>query len=293
MASLIGQLILDGLGMGLIYVMLAAGLNLILVIPRIFFIAYGQLYMVGAYVVWGGVVLYKLPYFVTLACAVVSTTILGIGGYRLIFYYIQNVRWFFLANVVAAVGLMMVLQQAGLLFFGTESRGVPAAFPGMLRFGGLSISVEKVVLILLVLAMTMLLYVVLQKTKIGRAMRAVSFNSDVASLQGIDPIKTYMATMAIGSAMAGFAGGVMAPVYAVSPDMGHIIITVLLVIMLGGMGSMPGTVIGGLVLGMTSSFGYYFIGGGLAQILLFVVIGIILAFKPSGLLGGRGEAFKV
>ena len=289
MLSLIGQLVIDGLGMGLIYVMLSAGLVLILSIPRIFFVAYGQYYMLGAYVVWGSVVLLKLPYFVALGLAVVATGILGVISYRLIFYFIRDVKWFFLANVVAAIGLMMILNQLGLLIFGTSSRGMPSVFPGMVKVGGVKISLEKLILILLVLLVSMGLYYVLQKTKIGRAMRAVAYNADVASLQGVNPVMTYVVTMGIASALSGFAGGTMAPVYAISPDMGGIIINVLLVIILGGMGSLPGAVLGGLVMGMTLSFGYYFVGGGLAQILLFIVIGIVLIFRPGGLLGRAGE----
>jgi len=293
MFSLIGQLIIDGLGMGLVYSLLAAGLVLILDIPRIFFIAYGQFYMIGAYVVWGSMVLLKLPFFVSLVLALLTTGILGILSYRLIFYYNQYLENNFLVNMVAAVGLMMVLQQGSLLVFGTESRGLTSVFPGVLEVGGMHISAEKLVLIFLALSVTIALYLLLQKTRLGRAMRAVSFRADVASLQGVNPTGAYLATMAIGCALSGFAGGIMAPVYAVSPEMGNVILTVLLVIMLGGMGSVLGAILGGLVLGMTLSFGYFFIGGGLTQILLFVVIGIILFFKPGGLLGQPREELSV
>jgi branched-chain amino acid transport system permease protein len=289
MVSLFGQLIVDGLGMGLVYVMLSSGLVLILSIPRIFFIAYGQFYMLGAYVVWGSLVVLRLPYFVALGLAVIATGVLGVISYRLIFYFMRNAKWFFLANAVAAIALMMILNQLGLLIFGTSSRGVPNVFPGMVEVGGVKISLEKLVLILLVLLVSGVLYFVVQKTKTGRAMRAVAFNADVASLQGIHPVTTYVTTMGIASALSGFAGGIMAPVYAISPDMGSIIINVLLVIILGGIGSLPGAVLGGLVLGMTMSFGYYIVGGGLAQILLYAVIGVILIFRPGGLLGRSGE----
>ncbi len=289
MLSLAGQLIIEGLGIGLVYVLLAAGLVLILNIPRVFFIAYGQFYMLGAYILWGGTVLFKLPFFISLILSILATGILGAISYRLIFYYIQNVRDNFLPIIVAAMGLMMIMQQGALLVFGTSSHGMQSEFPGLIEFGDIIVSVEKLVLIILALLVTGILYVLLQKTKIGRAMRAVSFRADISSLQGINPTLVYMVTMGVGCALSGFAGGIMAPVYAVSPDMGGIILTVLLVIMLGGMGSMLGAVLGGLILGLTLSFGHYFIGADLAQIALFLVIGIILFFKPGGLLGNPGE----
>jgi branched-chain amino acid transport system permease protein len=116
-------------------------------------------------------------------------------------------------------------------------------------------------------------------------MRAVSFNPDVAALQGVNSNKIYLLSMAIGCALAGFAGGIMAPVFALYPGMGAITLLILLVVILGGIGSMLGAIIAGLILGITLSFGQYFIGSGLAQILFFVVIGFIMFFRPGGLLG--------
>jgi branched-chain amino acid transport system permease protein len=289
MFSLIGQLAIEGLGMGLIYVLLAAGLVLILNVPRVFFIAYGQFYMVGAYTVWGATVLLEMPFIISLILSVIVTGVLGAVSYRIIFHYIQNVRDNFLPIIVSAIGLMMIMQQGALLVFGTSSRGMPSAFPGMIEMGEMRLSVEKLVLIIFGLLVTGILYLIIQKTKIGLAMRAVSFRSDVSALQGINPKRIYMVTMGVGCALSGFAGGVMAPVYAVSPDMGGVILTVMLVIMLGGMGSMMGAVLGGIILGMTLSFGHYFIGAEMAEITLFLLIGIILFFRPGGLLGKSVE----
>lgn len=183
----------------------------------------------------------------------------------------------------------MIIAQAALLAFGTEARGMPSIFPGIVNIGGITISVEKIVLVALTLAVLIGLNIFLQKTNSGRAMRAVSFNADVAALQGVSANMTCLATMAVGCGLAGFAGGLMAPVFALSPGMGAITIFVLFVVMLGGIGSMVGAILAGLILGMTLSFGQFFIGSGLSQILFFVVIFIILYFRPGGLLG-KAEA---
>jgi branched-chain amino acid transport system permease protein len=95
--------------------------------------------------------------------------------------------------------------------------------------------------------------------------------------------------MAVGCALAAFAGGIMAPVFAISPGMGMIVLLILLVVMLGGIGSMPGAIVAGLILGITLSFGQYFIGTGVAQILFFAVIGLITYFRPGGLFGQPPE----
>jgi len=282
--TLLGQLIIDGIVTGLVYVILAVGLVLILSVSRIFFIAYGQFYMLGAYIVWGSLTRWEIPYFLGLLMAIVATAILGMLCYQLIFRYVQY-RGGFLSNIVAAIGLMMIMGQAGLLIFGTIARSVPPVFPGIISVAGISIPVEKLVLVSLTLIIAVAAFFVYEKMKVGRAMRAVSLNPEAATMQGVKPNMVYLATMGFGCALAGFGGGVMAPVYVIYPEMGsNIILSVLLVIMLGGMDSMLGAVLGGLVLGITLVFGQYFLGN-LAQIFLFVVIGIILFFRPGGLLG--------
>jgi branched-chain amino acid transport system permease protein len=180
---------------------------------------------------------------------------------------------------------MMLMSQATLFVVGTEARGIPSVIRGIIDVGGVRISYEKVMLIVLTLAVLVGLHLLLQKTKIGRAMRAVSFNSDVAALQGVNADLVYLGTMAVGCALAGFAGGVMAPVFAVSPKMGGVTLLIILVVMLGGVGSMPGAIFSGLILGLTLSFGQYFLESGVAQIIFFAVIAIILFFKPGGLFG--------
>jgi branched-chain amino acid transport system permease protein len=289
MATLLCQLVLDGMGMGLIYVMLAVGLVLIMSVSRIFFIAYGQFYMIGAYVAWGVISMMKLPFVVSLCIAVLATTVLGLLSYRFIFHYIQSIENTFLSMIVAAIGLMMVLGQGGLIAFGTVARGIPSVMPGIVSVGGITVPVEKLVLMGLSLIVTFGLFFLYEKTNIGRAMRAVAFRPDAASLQGVNTERIYLVTMGIGCGLAGFAGGIMAPVYVVYPEMGSdVILSVLLIVMLGGRGSMVGAVLGGLVFGLTLSFGQYFVGR-LAQLLLFVTIGILVFFRPGGLLGRATE----
>ena len=183
----------------------------------------------------------------------------------------------------------MLIGQAALLAFGTSSRGIGSVFADVLDLAGVRIPVEKIVLIVLALAVLVALHLLLKRTNVGRAMRAVSFSAEVAALQGVNCNRAYLAAMVLGCGLAGFAGGVMAPVFAVSPLMGMITLVVLLVVILGGIGSMTGAIVAGLILGLTLSFGQYFIGSGIAQILFFVVIGLVLFFRPGGLFGQPGE----
>ena len=283
------QLIIDGTGMGLIYVILAAGLVLMMKVSGILLIAYGEFFTIGAMSVWAGVSLLKLPYLVSLPFAVAVTALCALLSYRLIFHYIQRRERKFLAQIVAAVGLMLIVGQTTLLIFGTLPRKVPSIVTGVVRGSGITISVEKILLMVIAFVVTLALVLFYEKTRTGRAMRAVAFNAEVAALQGVNTNRIYMATMVISGALAGFAGGIMAPVYQVHPEMGReIFFSILLVVMLGGMGSIAGAVLGGIVLGITLSFSLYF-AGGISQILLFIIIGIILFFRPGGLLGSRAQ----
>ena len=289
MLSLFGQLVFDGLTIGLVYVILAAGLVFILSITEILFIAYGQFYMIGAYGVWYAVNLLHLPYFLSLIVGVIVTAALGILSYILIFRRLHTVEGRFLSNLTAALGLSMMLSQGGLLVFGTYPRSIPTVFKGSFTELGITFSVDKIALICMGIGVTVILFWLYERTKIGRAMRAVSYQPEVASLHGVNANRIYLVAMGLGTGLAGFAGAIIAPSYGINPQMGNnILLSVLLMTMLGGMDSLLGAVVGGVIVGLVLSFGQFYIGG-LVQIVLFVVIGIIIFFRPAGILGRRAD----
>jgi branched-chain amino acid transport system permease protein len=287
MLSLFGQLIIDGLAMGLVYIMLAAGFVLILSTCEIFFIAYGAFYTIGAYAAWYAVDSFHLPYLLGLVLGTIISGLIGLISYILIFQRVQKIQARFLATITAALGLSIIMGQGSLLIFGTTPRSIPTVFEGMINVAGVTISADKLALITLGILITFATFFVYEKTKLGRGMRAVSFVPEAAALQGINANRIYMITFMVGTALAGFAGGIIAPSYGISSTMGNNIITsILLMTMLGGMDSLLGAVAGGLVIGQVLSFGQYFIGG-TVQIILFGVVAIIIYFKPQGLLGRK------
>jgi branched-chain amino acid transport system permease protein len=134
-------------------------------------------------------------------------------------------------------------------------------------------------------SITLMLFWVHEKTNLGRAMRAISFDPAVAALQGVNFNLINQTTFGIATALAGFAGGIIAPTYGMNTQMGTtVILMVLMMVLLGGMDSLTGAVVGGLVVGEILSFGQFFIGSSI-QIVLFVIIGIVLYFRPWGLMG--------
>ena len=282
---LAGQLIFDGFAMGLVFVILACGLVLITSVCRILFMAYGLFYTIGAYTTWSCIEYLSLPYAAALLVGLVASGMLGIVCYVLVLHRLQKLEGGFLATLIASMGLLMLLNQGSIHLFGTQMRSIPPFFPGILDLGGITITYSKVFLIGLSIATTLLLFVIYEKTAVGRSMRAVSFMPEGAALQGMNSTRIYVITMGLGTALAGFAGGAIAPAYSISPDMGaNVVWTVLLMMMLGGMDSLLGAVIGGVVIGQILSFGQYYIGSSV-QIVVLVFVGLILYFKPTGLLG--------
>jgi branched-chain amino acid transport system permease protein len=283
------QLAFDGLTIGLIYVILAAGLVLILSVTEIFFVAYGQFYMWGAYIAWYSVDRFHLPYLVGVVIAVVAAAVFGLASYVFIFQRMQRADNRFLITVTAALGISLILAQAVLLVFGTQPKSIPNVFSGAFDVGGVHMEVKKLALIGMGVLVTVVLFLVYEKTRLGRAMRAVSLNPDVAAIHGINPTRIFLLTMGIGCALAGLAGALLAPAYNLSSGMGdNVIASVLLMTMLGGMDSLLGAVFGGLVVGQILSFGQYYVHQ-MNVVYLFLFIGLVIYFRPNGLLGRRSD----
>jgi branched-chain amino acid transport system permease protein len=282
---LIGQLFFDGLSAGLVFVILAAGLVLIASVDRILFMAYGSFYAIGAYATWFAFEQLHLPYFIALVIGVLGVAILGMLSYILIFQRLQLSKGGFLATLIASMGLSMILSQGILLVFGNLPQKIPPIFPGMLDFWGIRITNDRLFIICVGVLITVILFWVYERTALGRSLRTVAFKPEVASLMGINNNRIYIVTLGLGTLLAGIAGGILAPSYGINPQMGHTILwTVMLMTIFGGMDSLLGAVAAGLVIGQLLSFGQFFIGSPI-QIIIFLAIGIVLYFRPNGLLG--------
>ncbi len=279
------DLLVGGMASGLVYVLLAAGLILVLSVSRVFLIAYGQLYMVGAYTAYAAVSWWKLPFVVALPLAMLVVAAVGMLCYAAVFRFAERAQRQFLATIVAAAGLMIILNHAVLTIFGASPRTVPTVIRGSVNLLGTTLPNEKLAIIGASVVVTLALFLVYRRTRLGRAMRAVSVSPDVAALHGIVVSRIHLVTMGVSGALAGFAGAMLAPVYGVTTEMGNeVFLTIMLVAMLGGMDSLVGAVLGGLVVGVTSALGQYLLPS-YSQIILYAVIGIIILVRPGGLVG--------
>lgn len=290
--QLFAQLVVNGLGLGMLYVLIVLGIDVILRGTKILNFAHGQVYMLGAYSFFVFYSVFHMSFGISLVLSGLSTALLGGIFYLAIFDTVQRrfmvgapFAYRLLISAMASVGLMMILEQGTLLGFGTEEKGIPSVFPQMVAMGGIQIPLARLIIILLSLLICCGLYLFMFRTKIGKAIRAVSFDAEVSSLLGINTFQVFLVCFAVGCALAGISGAIVAPVFSITPEMGQaIVFTAFLVMVVGGIGSYKGAVLGGVMVGLILSFGFQFIGG-LSQVFLFIFVIVILTFRPSGILG--------
>ena len=179
----------------------------------------------------------------------------------------------------------LLIAGVALELFGEQGKGLPSPFPGRFKLLGIMLTWDKVVIVLASAGLLTGLHFFFQKTKIGRAIRAVAQDIEAAELMGVEVNTIKLLTFFLALAVAGGAGALVTPLYYADVFMGPpVLMTTLIVVVLGGLGSFPGAVAGGVLIGLIESFGYTFLGGVTTVLMFLVVIGLLI-FKPQGLLG--------
>jgi len=286
------QLIVNGLSIGAIYIMLVFGLQLIIRTTGIVNFAHGEFYVIGAYAFWFSFRVLGINLGISM-CLTLLIMLLASGlAYRLVFHYVQ--RQFrpdtplsnkLLMSAMASIGLMIILSRVIVLYFGTDQKGIPSLLPQIITIGGVSMPAERLSIILTAILLAGGLSLFFFRTKLGKAMRAVSTDALASRLMGINSDRVYLASFALGASLAGIAGLLIAPIFAIDPQMGtEIIFMAMLVMVLGGIKSYKGAVLSGIAVGLAQSFGYQLVGV-ISHSLLFVAVIIFLIFRPGGFFG--------
>jgi branched-chain amino acid transport system permease protein len=281
------QVLVNGLVVGLTYALVATGFTLVLGVAKIVNFAHAEFYMLGGFGAYWFYGRFGLNYWLALIITAILVGFLGIILER--FFFRQN-RGHFLLSVAGSVGIALILSGTCAVLFGTNAQAVPPVFEGVAILGPLRIAWERVFICGASFLLLLGVHFFIQRTKTGKAMRAVVSNSDVAALLGVNVNLTYMKVMALGSGLAAVAGVLIAPVFSVEPFMGGpILFKALLIMFIGGVGSVPGSMLAGFLLGLIESIGFTFLGG-LIQVVGFILVGIFVVFRPGGLFG---SPFKV
>jgi branched-chain amino acid transport system permease protein len=275
------QCLVNGLAIGGIYAVVASGFTLVLGAMKIMNFGQGQFYMLGAFVAYGLCEVLHLPYAIGLVAAFVAMALLGVVLQRVIIRYTYGG---FFHTVLATIAFATIINQIAVITFGKTDRFMAPVIKGRTVLGGIVVSNDKLLLIFLGVLLIVALHYFM-KTKIGKAIRAVTENQETAGLQGINARRMFVIVMALGCGIAGIAGALILPVLGARADMGlAIFIKILLVIIIGGMGSMPGALLAALIIGLIESFGYQFVGG-YNELVLTCCLLPLLYFRPGGLLG--------
>ena len=276
---------IDGLVQSCIYMTMAFGMVLVFSILGILNWAHGQFYMLGAFVVYYAITAAGIPFPVSLLISGVVVGGLGMLVEKFVIERLNVPGYGMLYVTVATLALVFFFEGAAGMAFGLMDKGLATVLPGVLDLGSFSVSYQKIAVIIFTLVIMAAMYIVLNRTKVGLAIRAAAQEPVAASLYGISVKRVSLIVMGIGCALAAMAGSIMAPVYSVNPFMGRIpMIMSLLAIVIGGLGSLTGAIVGGIILGLLNSVIAYKISY-FSEVALFVLVILVLLIRPQGLFG--------
>jgi branched-chain amino acid transport system permease protein len=279
----LAQSILNGFSSAGIYILVALGLTLVLSIMNIVQMSHGEIYMIGAYSVYYIVVSLGLNFFLALG---ISTLLIGGLGILLERLCFRPFRGQPDSALIISIGLILVLQNVVLSIAGGTPRSYSSPFSGVLHILGTSISWQRLSIILIGFGLLVFLFLFVRMTKTGQAMLAISQDRDGAALQGININRISAVAMFLGCGLAAIGGALVGSLFSISPTMGSFaLMKGIAVIILGGLGSIPGAVVGGLIIGLIDGIMPVLSTTYVAGLIGFGAIIIILLFRPQGIWG--------
>lgn len=280
------QQLLNGLTLGSVYSLVALGLTLVYGILHIPNFSHGALFMVGAYAAFFVSGTLGANYWVALVAAALVTAAIAVLCERLVFSRLRDSPP--LHDMIAAIGLLLFFEALAQAIWGADFHRLATPYPGIWQTlrttTGLVLPIQRALIIAGALGLMVALHLFLTRTITGSTIIAMAQNRDGASLVGIDLTRVSMLTFAISGALAAVAAALFAPINLVYPFMGdYIILKAFVIIILGGMGSVPGAIVGGMVIGFAESFGAFYLSTDLKDIIAFALLVAILSFRPQGL----------
>lgn len=282
------QQVLNGLTLGGIYGLVALGLTLVYGILHVPNFAHGGFYMIGAFVAFQAMVAWSWGYWAAMLTAAAAVAVLGIVSERLIFHPLRKASP--LHPKIASIGLLLFLEAGAQALWGADFQRMPTPYTSIVEMGGITAPAQRLLIIGAAFALMVALHLFLTRTITGATIIAMAQNREGASMVGIDANRVSMLTFAISGVLAAVAATLYAPINLVYPAMGHLVITkAFVIIILGGMGSIPGAVLGGLIIGFAESFGAYYISTDYKDIIAFVLLVVILSLCPQGLFAKRSH----
>ena len=283
--AMLGQVVISGILSGALYAMVALGLALIFGVMRIINVAHGPLLMLGAYATFFLYSALGINPYLTVPVSMLVLFAVGLLLERTLVFRVVDAPE--LSSLLLTFGISIALVNLAQLLFTSDLRSVEY-LAGSWVVGPLALSKARVVAFTVASALTGLSFLFLQRTRLGKAIRATSQNREVAMVCGIDVRRIHLVTFGLSAALAGAGGALIAVIVAIQPEMGQIwTFKSFLVIVLGGAGNYPGALLGGILLGLIEQLASLFLTTQLSEVVAYVLLVLILLVRPQGLLGGR------
>jgi branched-chain amino acid transport system permease protein len=282
-APILGQILVTGISLSAIYILVSLGFTLLFGIMRVVNFAHGAFAMLGGYALFYIYGEWEVPYLLAAPLAALTVAFGSLVLERLVF------RWFYqkmFQSMIGLLGLDMAIMFTAVMIWEPHERLVPAPISTVFQVGPLFISGNKLVVIGVAAITLVAFYVFTHFTRYGLAMRATAQDVEMAEVQAVNTDRVYVLSFLIAIFMAALAGGFYAQTYVLSPFMGErVLMMAFIAVILGGMGSIPGVALGGLILGLSESFLGTFYGGTTSVFIIFGAVILLLIFRPWGLLG--------
>ena len=281
-----------GIGLGAQYALLALGFTLIFGILGVVNFAHGEFFMLGTYAMYFVSAALGLPFVAGVAAAAVALFVVGVLVERALLEPLRRRagRDWLLDSFVLTIGLMVILQNLALLGFGSRRRGVTALVEGSFEIGNVTITYERLAILALAVVIVGLLAAYIRFTATGKAIRATAQHPEAAQTLGIDINRIYTVAFGIGTALAGAAGALLISIFPAFPTVGYQpVLKSFAVVILGGLGSIPGAIAGGFVLGIVEAYAIFFMSAGWQSVITPLIIILVLVFRPQGLFTAQGE----
>jgi len=278
-------IVINGLVFGGVYALLAIGFALVFGVAKIMNLSHSAFYMICAFLIYMGTTMMGLPLLLSAGLAIILSTLFGMLCYKLLF---DRVKAHNFTVMIITVAVGMLFAEVLLLIFSGNPRRIPPLIPGFVEIGDVRVTYQHLLAIVTVGVVICLLWLLLSKTRLGIAIRAVSEDRQIANLMGIDVSRICMVTVGISVAMAGLAAIVVAPILSVNPMMWVAPLpAILAAVVLGGLGSIKGCIVGAFILGFAETGVVFLVPGGsfLRGAVSMAVMVIVLLFRPEGLYG--------
>jgi len=286
--SILVEQLINGLVLGSMYALVASGLTLIWGTMKMLNFAHGEFYMLGGFGLYFGIVSTYLPAWITLPLVLIIVFLIGVLLERGLIAPLLGRPGWDVSAVVITLGIGIFIQNFAFKFWGGDFQNVPYMFEGTVKVFKMNLAWHRIYILAITFIVIIAFWQIMKRTRFGMAMRATAQDNEAATLMGIPYRRIYRMTFGMSACLAALAGTALAPIFSVNPWMGSApMIKAFIVVILGGLGSFSGAILGGLIMGLTESLSVLFLTSGWKDLTSFLLLILILVIRPSGLFGTK------